>query len=166
MSNTLKEWRRDAVQAIIIVLVLYFFLWPVSIQGNSMERSFFDGDKVFVSRILTMTECYQPGDIVVFRGEDRGKSIQMIKRIIAVSGQKVEICDGKVYIDGTLQTENYAKGITSGTINIIVPEGEIFFLGDNRQFSFDSREMGTISKTKLRGKVVLRWFPFDKIKLY
>ncbi|NLK36784.1 MAG: signal peptidase I [Epulopiscium sp.] len=166
MSKMFKEWCKDAMLAVIIVLILYFFLWPMSIEGDSMERSFFAGDKVLISKVLTMAGKYQVGDIIVFRGNDRGKDIQMIKRVIAVSGQKVEINNGKVYIDGVLQQETYVEGTTKGNVNMIVPEGEIFFMGDNREFSCDSRDMGTISTKKLRGKVVLRWFPFTKITLY
>lgn len=131
-----------------------------------METSFCDGDKVVMSRVLTMTDHYNKGDILVFIGEDQGKTIKMIKRVIAVGGDHVDIRDGKVFINGEILNETYVDGPTTGELELKVPTGEIFFLGDNREKSFDSREMGTISKKALQGKVLFRWFPFQKMRFY
>lgn len=91
-----------------------------------------------------------------------------IKRVIAIEGDKVEIKDGKVYINNELLLEKYlpegVKTEATGVFNnFIVPKGYIFLMGDNRSGSMDCRNFGCIPVEKIESKVVFRFWPFDKM---
>lgn len=90
-----------------------------------------------------------------------------IKRIIGLPGEHIQIKDGKVYINGVEKQEEYLNGVETGDMNgiftdIIVPEGTVFVMGDNRPHSTDSRCFGCIPFEKIEGKVVLRFWPLNK----
>lgn len=94
-----------------------------------------------------------------------------IKRVIGVEGDRVQIVNGKVYINGEELVEDYLqKGVTTKTVyynDVIVPEGCIYVLGDNRDESMDSRTFGCVPLEKVEGKVILRYWPikqFGKVK--
>ena len=157
-----KEWLKTIVYAFIIVLALYFVAWPVTIEGDSMKPTFLDGDKVVTSRILTMAGKYKTGDIVVFHMIDEYGQRDVIKRVIGMEGDTIEIKEGTVYRNGVA----ILKENTEGEVSLTVPKGGIFVLGDNRSHSYDSRDMGIISESELKGKVILRWYPFDTIKRF
>lgn len=91
-----------------------------------------------------------------------------IKRVIAIEGDKVEIKDGKVYINNELLPEKYlAEGVKTEVTgvfnNFIVPKGCIFLMGDNRSGSMDCRNFGCIPVEKIESKVVFRFWPFNKM---
>ena len=129
--EVIKEWLKTILYACIIVLILYFFAWPVTIEGESMEPTFSDGDKVVTSRVLTMIEKYEVGDIVVFHMADNDGQRDVIKRVIGVAGDKIDIKDGMVYRNDLPLAEEYGNGVTQGDISVIVPEKSLFVLGDN-----------------------------------
>ena len=158
--EVIKEWLKTILYACIIVLILYFFAWPVTIEGESMEPTFSDGDKVVTSRVLTRIEKYEVGDIVVFHMADNDGQRDVIKRVIGVAGDKIDIKDGMVYRNDLPLAEEYVNGVTQGDISVIVPEKSLFVLGDNRGYSYDSRMIGCISQKDLKGKVIFRWYPF------
>ena len=164
--EVIKEWLKTIVYAFFIVLVLYFLAWPVTIEGESMEPTFLDGDKVVTSRFLTMAGKYQPGDIVVFHMVDMDGERDVIKRVIGMAGDKIEIKNGVVYRNGSVVSEEYVVEDTKVEISLTVPKGGIFVLGDNRNHSYDSRNIGIVSESELKGKVILRWYPFHKIKRF
>ncbi len=91
-----------------------------------------------------------------------------IKRVIAIEGDKVEIKDGKVYINNELLPEKYlAEGLKTEATgvfnNFIVPKGCVFLMGDNRSGSMDCRNFGCIPVERIESKVVFRFWPFNKI---
>lgn len=166
MNESLKGWLDAVVEALIIVAVLYFIFFPVKVEGFSMENTLSDGDRVFVSRIMTEMKLYDRGDMVVFKHEAGGKNQKMVKRVIAVEGERVRIENGNVYINEELLQENYITGYTEGNIDIVVDENRIFVMGDNREGSVDSRVFGAIDEEEVNGKVVMKLYPFDKFTLY
>lgn len=90
-----------------------------------------------------------------------------IKRVIGLPGEHVQIKDGKVFINGKELEEKYLNGIETGDMNgiftdVIVPDGTLFVMGDNRPHSTDSRCFGCIPFEKIEGKVVLRFWPLSK----
>jgi len=94
--------------------------------------------------------------------------ISYIKRVIAVEGEHIKIEDGKVYINGELYDEPYLPEGTRTTdgngffLDLVVPEGTVFVMGDNRGNSTDSRAFGCVPVEKIESKVLLRFWPFDK----
>lgn len=164
--EVVKDWLKTILYAFIIVLILYFFAWPVTIEGESMSPTFLDGDKVVTSRLLTMTGKYTIGDVVVFHMIDVDGERDVIKRVIGMAGDKIEIKDGVVYRNEEQISEEYITDVTEGEVSLTIPKGGLFVLGDNRKYSYDSRKMGIVSESELKGKVILRWYPFKTIKRF
>lgn len=89
-----------------------------------------------------------------------------IKRVIGVEGDRIQIVNGNVYVNGIQLHEEYLqKGMTTKTVyynDVVVPEGCIYVLGDNRDESMDSRTFGCIPLEKVEGKVAIRYWPITK----
>ncbi len=136
----------------ILVTVIFAFIRPVFVSGESMEHTYHDGQMLFVTHVF-MGEI-KKGDIVVANPENYEK--MLIKRVIAVGGDTFEIRGGKVYINNRELTEDYIpepmqmKEFPSVTLK----EGEYFLLGDNRNHSYDSRELGIITKKEIVYKIL------------
>lgn len=166
MKEYLKGWLQACAEAVIIVMFLYFVFFPVKVEGFSMFNTLSDGDRVFVSRVMTEMKLYQRGDIVVFKHEAAGKNRMMVKRVIAVDGERVRIENGNVYINDELIHEDYVMGQTYGDIDVVVGKDKIFVMGDNREGSVDSRELGAIDESEIRGRVMMKVYPFNKVAVY
>ena len=161
------EWLEAGIQAIIVVVFLMNFVFrTVNISGESMLNTLHDNDKVIISKWK-----YTPknGDVVVIK---KGKKLDcpIIKRIIALGGQKLEInfTNGTVKVDGKQLNENYIKERMwlrgDSEIPEVIPEGYCFVMGDNRNNSTDSRfeEVGLIPYEYIVGKASLIIFPFER----
>ena len=96
---------------------------------------------------------YDQGDVVTFSQQINGEKIVMVKRVIALEGDQVAIHDGVVTVNGQTLEEPYAQGITEDDLDVTVPVGEVFLLGDNRQKSTDSRAFGSVPMAQVQGKV-------------
>ena len=160
------EWLRSCVQCVlVIVLVFTFAVRMMGVQGPSMRQTLQQGDRLLVLNSLLVRE-YNAGDIVIAR-KDTFSDDPIVKRIIAVGGQTVDIdfTSGTVYVDGTALEEDYINDRTytfEGTeFPLVVPEGSVFLMGDNRNMSTDSREprIGTVDTRYLIGKAVFLLFP-------
>ncbi len=171
------DWIEILVTAIILLVVIFtFFFKIVTIDGPSMENTLHHGEKVIITDLV---KEYKKGDIVVISRNlnntvaDKELSTPIIKRVIAIEGQTVNIdfISGVVYVDGVPLKENYVKSLTNNQFDIIfpvtVPENCVFVLGDNRNNSEDSRssnigEDGMIDTRYILGKAIYRLLPFDK----
>jgi signal peptidase I len=160
---------RDIAIAVVIAIVIMQFIKPTIVKEHSMENTLHPDDYIFLSKqAYSFGGDPTCGDIVVFRSaleSEDGTMKNLIKRVIAVEGDTVEIHDGVVYVNEKALDEPYTKdGFTEGQMpEITVPEGDLFLLGDNRQWSRDSRDpsVGFIPEEKLIGKAVFRIFPFS-----
>ncbi len=109
----------------------------------------------------------QRGEIVVVHDPaDEKKDI--IKRVIALSGETIELVDGVLYIDGAVVEEPYVvhKDVVKGQARFTVPEGYIYVMGDNRPFSGDSRDFGPVAEDQIIGKVICVMWPTDHWKRF
>lgn len=172
------------VVALCICLVIYLFVFtPNQVKGNSMSPTLLDGEIVLTNKMVnwlgnsefgkSLGFSYSRGDIVVFQkpGLD-----DFIKRIVALPGERVAIRDGYVYVNNNRIVEDYLPPATfteggtfieDGGEGKVVGEDEFFVLGDNRGASLDSRynEIGFVKKDWLKGKVVLVYWPLNKLSI-
>lgn len=162
------EWGKSVVIAIIIAFLIKTFIFNSTlVMGSSMEPTLHPSDRLFAEKISIYLKKYDRGDIIVLKAPDEDKK-DYIKRIIGLEGDKVEIKDGQVYINNELLLEDYiledSYTHSYGEISWLVPEGEVFVLGDNRDdgASKDSRVFGTISVDSIKAVTCFRYYPFDK----
>ncbi len=164
-DSSAKDIVRGAIIGLIIMVLVAIFIKPIIVQGSSMEPTINNKDYLLISRQAYKIGEPERGDIVVFPHQQGSEDTLYIKRVIALPGDHLKIKNGKVYINNKMQDEEYLKDgtKTSGNIDYTIPEGEIFVMGDNRENSSDSRFFGTVSIEDVKGKVLIRLFPFNKI---
>lgn len=167
--STLLEYAESlAIVFVVMLLIFTFLIRPATVDGESMLPTLENAERLMISRFL-----YEPeqGDIVVLCGEaDKEDGKNLIKRIIATEGQTVDIDfeAGEVYVNGQELSEPYILEDThleEGTeFPLTVPEGEVFVMGDNRNYSRDSRSpsVGTVKEEYIVGKVLFRFFPLNR----
>ena len=169
LKKELWEWVKALVFAGIIVFIIFrFVIQVVSVDGTSMVPTLQDGDRL-ISSNLFYTPKY--GDIVIL-SENTGLNEALVKRIIAVEGQTVDINEnGEVVVDGKILSEPYIAETISDNRRgdfdypVTVPEGMVFVMGDNRNHSTDSRSsaVGFIDVDEILGRVIFRLLPLSKI---
>ena len=168
------EWLQILIVALVTIILVFTFVGRITpVVGESMLPTLHEGD-VMLIRDIGYTGP-QPGDIVVLTKEFDAARGPIVKRIIAVEGQTVDIDyeSNSVYVDGVLLDEPYIRepmdDITAdpnrAQTHFEVPEGEIFVMGDNRNNSDDSRDIriGSIDEDYILGKAVFSLLPFDTI---
>lgn len=156
MYELLEDWGKVILRAAIILVVLFYFCWPTKLDGASMEPNFYDGDLVCVSRMLAMTGQYEKGDTVTFEYYAEGERHTLLKRVIALEGDSIEILPDGVFINDEKIEEPYADEPTNGLVDMVVPADCVFVMGDNREISFDSRHFGVVSADDIQGRVIFR----------
>lgn len=150
----------------IVFICRVFFFTPAIVNGESMEPTFIENERVIVSKISGIARF----DLIVFKAPD--KNDQYIKRVIGLPGDHVEMKDGVLFINGNAYEESYVKKsdqlprdftLKELTGEEKVPEDTYFVLGDNRWRSKDSRMFGFISQDSVIGEVKFRYYPLEKI---
>ncbi len=170
-ENPPKSWKQEIWEwgkAIGIAVIAALFLTQVvfvnaKIPSGSMENTIMTGDRVLGFRWSYFNSLPQRGDVVMFYYPDDEREIY-VKRVIGLPGDKVQIIEGRVYINDaqTPLEEPYVKGVLTGDFGpYFVPEESYFMLGDNRLYSWDSRKWDNtyVKKDKIIGKAFVRLFP-------
>ncbi|MBI4372975.1 MAG: signal peptidase I [Candidatus Omnitrophica bacterium] len=168
-----KEWGEPfLIAAVIAIFIRSFLLGPYKIPTGSMRMTLLEGDRIFVDKITYRFRPPKRGEIIVFKYPLDSKK-DFVKRLIAFSGEEVEIRDGSIFVNGNRLDEPaqisshyyynrsdwaYAK---EGQ-KIKVPPGAFFVLGDNSAHSSDSRNWGFVPKHYLVGRAFLIWWPLDR----
>ncbi|NLB36381.1 MAG: signal peptidase I [Clostridiales bacterium] len=155
--------------AVIAIMIMFTFIFRfVGVIGSSMDTTLAEGDWLCVSAYIAEPEY---GDIVIITHSNFFTE-PIVKRVIAVGGQSVDIKNGSVYVDGKKLSEKYTRGMTmpidySITFPLEVPEGKYFVLGDNRENSTDSRSSlcGFIDEDDILGRVLFRLLPFGNFNV-
>lgn len=138
------------------VIVDNFFYSIVTIEGNSMQRTFYEGDKILVKKFGIDSGKIEQDDIIYFKGED---DRFYVKRVIGLPGDIVEVINDKVFVNGVQKIEDYTRGDQTQVYDQnkwFIGENEFFVLGDNRyrDLSKDSRLFGTININQIEGKFI------------
>ena len=173
-SNKIKEILGLVLYCVIVIAIMFFVIKYVGqrtvVIGDSMENTLQDGDNQITDKLTYRFMEPKRFDIVVFPFKDN-KNQLLIKRIIGLPGETVQIMNGKVYINGYELNENYGNAIieSAGLAEnpIVLGEDEYFVLGDNRNNSQDSRfeSVGNIHRSDLIGRAWIRIWPLNEISL-
>ena len=130
---------------------------PVKVEGTAMRPTLNDGDRIFISRSF---EKLERGDIVLFYYPD-DPSKSYIKRVIGLPGEKLEIREGKVLVNGQNLAEPYVdpnNNLSSRTHKIALPPDNFYVIGDNRDNSYDPRSWGALPRKFIYGKFVSKYY--------
>ena len=166
-----KKLLRNAVDWVLVILlsamfsffISRFIILNASVPTASMAGTIMSGDRVIAFRLAYFFRDPQALDIIIFRSPDDGDTL-LVKRIIGVGGDVVNIVGGRVYINNNYEPlqESFVQGETSGDFGpFYVPYGHFFVLGDNRNISRDSRRWYNVyvERNQILGRVVFRYFP-------
>ncbi len=168
----MKDFIKDLLIALVIVLIVTAVIQPTVVKESSMEPTLYSDNYLFVNKLAYITKEHpEYGDIIVFKSnlpKDEGDGNKLlIKRVIGIEGDVITVSDGAVYRNGKLLQEDYTlEGFTSGEIqDYSVPENELFVMGDNRSVSLDSRaeEIGTVNEDDVVGRAFVRLYPFNEM---
>ena len=172
IGSFIYSFTETVLISLVLAIVLYLFIMtPHEVVGNSMHPTYKNGEFLMANKISYKFSEPQRGDVVIFKYSD---TQDFIKRIIGIPGDKVMIKDGKIYInDELLDESNYLADtvISNGGSyihegqTITVNEEQYFVCGDNRTNSSDSRELGPVDESKIKGKAWIVFFPFNEFRL-
>jgi signal peptidase I len=151
-----------AAAFVIALLVQWLLVKPFTIHQISMEPTLIEGDRVLISRLTYHFRDPESGDVVVF-DSPINENEDLVKRVVAVAGDEVAIKDGALYVNGVAQEEPYLleqdfEGYEPG---LVVPESQVYVLGDNRNNSGDSRIFGPIAIDSIIGKAFVIYWPIS-----
>ena len=168
----------QVVMMVVLVVVLRNVMGTVLVKGSSMEPNFNHGDLVFINKLSTSIGSPDYGDVVICKLDEGSGYENIIKRVIGLPGDEIDIVENEddedvydLYVNGEYIEEDFLGEpmMTDGNIEypFEVPESSYFVMGDNRNESLDSRResVGAIHKDDLMGKVVLRLYPFGDFGL-
>ena len=170
-GKEMYDWIYSLIIALIICVIIFaFFIRIIDVVGTSMNPTLNNNDKMLVSGLL-----YEPsvGDVVVFKKDEYDPDKALVKRVIAVEGQEInmDFDKGIVYINGQPIVEDYILEPTMNKLDFIgpqtVPEGCVFVMGDNRNASVDSRktEIGMVDTRLILGKAYFVIYPLSVIRV-
>ncbi len=180
MKKEILEWIKAILLALVLAFAITSFVSGTKVHGTSMNPTLEHEDFLIVFK----NKNIKPGDIVIVDTNleiserdleglnpitklKMGKTKSLIKRVIAVEGDSIEITNGEVFLNGEKLEENYINGSdTFGDIIIEkIPKGKVFVMGDNRGNSLDSRDsqIGLVDTKDIKGKAILKIYPFSKM---
>jgi signal peptidase I len=167
-TRTIIEWVAVIGGALAVALVIQAFLVQAFyIPSSSMEPTLGVGDRVLVNKLSYEVHDVNRGDLVVFERPDgaEGEIKDLIKRVIGLPGESVEIRDGAVVIDGRVLDEPYLADdeVLAEFAPTEVPDDTVFVMGDNRDDSRDSRVFGPISTDSIVGRAFVRVWPLTDL---
>ena len=186
--SALVEVVKTAAQAFVLFLILSALIGRFEVHQISMEPTFHEGQRVLVSKLDSIWSslfvrtahaaeaspkspfALKREQVVVFYRSPARDDDALIKRVIGLPGETIDIHDGGVFISGARLDEPYLHEVTTSCFGqceqIRLGADQYFVMGDNRANSLDSRSFGPIASSQIVGRVVLRYWPFDQIEVY
>jgi len=169
----------EIIETLVLTLVIFlgiqtFVAQPYRVEGASMETSVMPDEYVLIDKLTPRWAPYARGDVVVIDPPEQfggASGTPFIKRVIGLPGDRIELRDGEVLVNGTVLDEPYVfteRGVrqptnptAGGASEWLVPQGQILVMGDHRAASADSRIFGPIEITHVIGRAWLRYWPID-----
>ncbi|MGD8456182.1 MAG: signal peptidase I [Anaerolineales bacterium] len=163
--NRFRAFLLESLETIVLAVVLFVIINALTarirVDGSSMVPSLVHNNYVLVNRLAYQLGDIQRGDVVVFEFP-QNREEDYIKRVIALSGETVEIANGVVYIDGQPLAEPYIQApMLQDYPPVTVPQGMVYVMGDNRNDSSDSRRWGALAVDEIIGKAIFVYWPFS-----
>lgn len=159
--SILLEYVKVIALTMIATFILLQFIQVSRVNGSSMENTYFQNNIVLIDKVFYKRQQPKRNDIIIVDYDDGLEDTLIIKRVIAVSGDHLDIVNNEVYINGKKLKENYIKEkMDTEDLSIDIPKGKVFVMGDNRNHSLDSRKLGYFDfKDDVIGKVFFK-IPF------
>lgn len=151
----IKELIPYVVILIVVVLIRTYLFTPIMVSGPSMKPTLEGGEIMILNKIYEIERF----DVVVVDI----KTEEIIKRVIAMPGETISCENGKIYVNGKKQEEEYSMGVTGDFEKVTLADDEYFVLGDNREDSLDSEELGPMKESQIKGTTSLILYPFNKL---
>ena len=170
LSSAWVRFILDVLETVLLAAILFLTINALSarvrVEGFSMVPTLQDGEFVLVNRLAYQMGTHQRGDIIVFHHPSGQKQEDLIKRIIGLPGDHIRAENGSIYVnDVQLKEAEYTKDPPAYTGDWIVPDGQLFVLGDNRNNSSDSHQWGFVQYDDIVGKAVVIYWPLSEMKL-
>ena len=168
----LYDWMQSIVMVFLVVIFLLTFVGrTMGVQGHSMMPTLHEGDRMIVRSIFYTPER---GDVVVLSRHDFEDGAALVKRVIALAGDVVDVNTqtGLVYLNGRPLTEPYTNGPVLEAGDMVypftVPPGHVFVIGDNRNHSSDSRHssLGPVDEREIVGRLIAVIMPFNRAQFF
>ena len=173
-QNKAKEIAGLVIYCLIVIAAMFLIIKYVGqrtvVIGHSMEPTLQDSDNLITDKITYRFRDPKRFDIIVFPFKDNRATL-LIKRIVGMPGETVQVIDGNVYVNGYVLEDNYGNAVMTdpglAADPVVLKEDEYFVLGDNRNNSTDSRfeSVGNIHRSEIIGRAWLRVWPLNKLSL-
>ncbi len=143
-----------------LILMRMFLIDWINVSGDSMLPTLHEGELLLINKVKGTSDALEYGEIVIVKYP--GSDMQLVKRVIGKAGDTVEIRNSVVYVNGKAQNETYISPESFTDMKpVTVDVDSIFVMGDNRNHSSDSREVGSIPNEKIVGGAICVLFPFE-----
>ena len=164
MAKRIKELWPYILILVFIILIKCFVVTPIRVNGPSMEPTLYQGDIMILNKTAYYFQEPKRFDIIVVETSED----YLIKRIIGLPNEKIEYKNNKLYVDGKEVEEPLHNGETFDfSVSEFdvekIPQGQYLVMGDNREHSYDGRELGFVKKEQLLGRTSLTILPFKRI---
>ncbi len=168
----------DLVKLVVVAFIIvwpihYFIFQPFYVVGPSMEPSFYDKEYLIIEKISYRLNDPERGEVIIFQSPSSLKDY-LIKRIIALPGERIVIKEGKIYIYNSFLPQGFLVDgggylfpgtTTPGAVDLTLSSDEYYVLGDNRNMSLDSRSFGPVKREYITGRAWFRGWPFSNMGL-
>ncbi|WP_371860563.1 signal peptidase I [Paenibacillus chibensis] len=171
LSSEVWDWVKTIVIAFVIMMLLNLFVFNLSmVKGQSMQPTLYEKERLFIDKIVYDFKAPSRGEIVVLHDPSDGpdKKEYLVKRVIGIPGDMIEVKDHKLYVNGQLKVEPYTEVEIQdpdfGPLKL--DEDHYFVMGDNRHegASKDSRSFGSVSAKAIVGRAEFIFWPISQIR--
>lgn len=165
LVKALREVLETLIPAVVIALLINLFLAQSTlVYGQSMEPNLYTNQRIVVEKLTYHFHGPRRGDVVVLKPPGNENGVPLIKRVIGLPGDRIEVKDNRVYINGVALDEPYLSEPTYGDYGPVdVPPLHIFVMGDNRNYSNDSRSFGMVPLENIIGHAWLSYWPTEQM---